>query len=397
MIQNIHPVLKSPVGLGVRMPRTRHQRGRVEEVGKRIRKWRGHYYIYAVGTDGKERRRHRNVLLGLKSKLKKWEAQEKLQRIIEKESADGTVRADADITFGWFWENRYLPMREAKLKGSSMEGLRFIGTHLLPEFGRKSLVKITRFECDAYLNRLGKEGYSSSLIHKAKTYLKAMLDEAVEQDFIGKNPARKLETPRVHQAVKRYLSEQDVQKLVLGLKGRDHLMLRMLLLCGLRPGEIFALRWNDWQGDRLFIDESVWEGEIDTPKTATSIAFVSVPDSLQGELEMWRVQCGSASPDDLIFPSERGTPIARRNWLNRNLKPAAQRAGIHGMTYQVLRRTFATVIQKCGTVKDAQAQLRHASAVLTVGTYMQAMPDSQKAAVEALDELFWPRPKGRVQ
>ena len=68
------------------------------------------------------------------------------------------------------------------------------------------------------------------------------------------------------------------------------------------------------------------------------------------------------------------------------------------MTYQVLRRTFATVIQKCGTVKDAQAQLRHTSAVLTVGTYMQVMPESQKAAVEKLDELlFWPETKGGVQ
>jgi len=62
---------------------------------------------------------------------------------------------------------------------SSLQSLRFVGTHLISEFGRKPLIKITRFECKGYLDRLGKEVYSSSLMHKAKTYLKAVLEEAV--------------------------------------------------------------------------------------------------------------------------------------------------------------------------------------------------------------------------
>ena len=70
-------VVKSPVGMGVNMSRDRHQSGWVHETGKRIKKWKGHFYIYRTGTDEKERRHHRAVILGLKAQMRKWEAEKR--------------------------------------------------------------------------------------------------------------------------------------------------------------------------------------------------------------------------------------------------------------------------------------------------------------------------------
>ena len=84
--------------------------------------------------------------------------------------------------------------------------------------------------------------------------------------------------------------------------------------------------------------------------------------------------------------------------MDRNLFPIARGAGVDGVTYQILRRTFATTMQKCGNVKDVQTQLRHSSPHLTANVYMQAIPESVRAAVERLDQrLCPPEPKGRVQ
>ena len=67
------------------------------------------------------------------------------------------------------------------------------------------------------------------------------------------------------------------------------------------------------------------------------------------------------------------------------------------VTYQVLRRTFATLMQKCGTIKDVQAMLRHASPNLTLGTYTQAIPESVKEAVRNVEQMVSiPDPKGRL-
>ena len=182
------------------------------------------------------------------------------------------------------------------------------------------------------------------------------------------------------------------------MEGRDRLILRIFLICGLRSGELFALRWKDWTSGELMVDESVWRGGIGKTKTEGSKGYVSLSGSLESDLKAWRYECGSPGPDALIFQSARGTPVDRWIWLDRTLRPVAEQAGIEGVTLQALRRTFATQMQKCGTVKDAQTQFRHASPNLTVGTYMQAIPDSVKEAVERLDQrLFPPEPKGRVQ
>ena len=105
----------------------------------------------------------------------------------------------------------------------------------------------------------------------------------------------------------------------------------------------------------------------------------------------FRGQGHSASPNSWIFPSTRGTPIRTGNWLQRNLKPAAEAAGLEEVTIQALRRTFATLIQKVRSVKDAQVQLRHASPQVTLGVYMKAIPESVRQAVEALYAMLHPK------
>ena len=49
------------------MGRDRYQEGRVVLVGKRVKKWRGHFYVYQRQAEGPEIRRHRNLLLGFKA------------------------------------------------------------------------------------------------------------------------------------------------------------------------------------------------------------------------------------------------------------------------------------------------------------------------------------------
>ena len=46
------------------------------------------------------------------------------------------------------------------------------------------------------------------------------------------------------------------------------------------------------------------------------------------------------------------------------------------LTFQVIRRTIATLAQKKGTVKDVQGVLRHSRTATTTDVYMQEIPAS---------------------
>ena len=102
------------------MARDRHQRGMVAlEENKRIKKWKGYYYVYLREPDGSETRARRGVTLGLRSEMKKWEAQKKLQEIIDKEANSAKVTPSPTCTMRWFWEKRYRPLKEPTWKVSS--------------------------------------------------------------------------------------------------------------------------------------------------------------------------------------------------------------------------------------------------------------------------------------
>ncbi len=54
------------------------------------------------------------------------------------------------------------------------------------------------------------------------------------------------------------------------------------------------------------------------------------------------------------------------------------------LTFQVIRRTIATVAQKKGTVKDVQGLMRHSRTATTTDVYMQEIPESVQSTINSI-------------
>jgi integrase len=191
----------------------------------------------------------------------------------------------------------------------------------------------------------------------------------------------------------RFLSEDQVALLVKHFREhgqrRDALILTIFYACALRPGELFALRWNDWDlahPDLLRIDEAFGKSGLDTPKAARSRSHVYLPPAVQQELRVWQEWCGDVKPGAWIFTSKRGTPLSYDNYLERTLRPAAEACGIAGITHQMLRRAFSTAAVDAGaSPKDVQAQMRHTQANMSL-YYAKAIPKSVAEEVNKLTD-----------
>ena len=98
---------------------------------------------------------------------------------------------------------------------------------------------------------------------------------------------------------------------------REHLVLRILAVCGLRPAEILVLRIEDFEGTQLRIDEALKErqkGEdrIGDTKTEESDNYVPVPPDLGREIEAWIAGHPERNnPRAFLFPN----PPERRSAL----------------------------------------------------------------------------------
>jgi hypothetical protein len=78
-------------------------------------------------------------------------------------------------------------------------------------------------------------------------------------------------------------------------------------------------------------------------------------------------------------------PRPAKNFLKWRIYPIADRLKIPRklVTFQVMRRTLGTDLQKHGTMKDAQGALRHASIKTTADVYVQQIPESVRAAINS--------------
>lgn len=368
--------------------RHRGQDGWVELRGLRSKRWYGHFFVYERNGEGREVRRHRGMCLGEKSKMSKWQAEQRLREEIKLQTKGQPTREGR--TLAWFTRDRFLPMRQPQWAPSTREtNLYHVDQHILPALGEKSLCELEKFDCQVFLNRLAEKDFSLTVIDHCRTMLKAILEEAVDQDLLGKNPARKLVNPETKEPLKPVLPKADAAKLIGALELRDRLLVMIAAFCAMRPGEIFGLRWSSWRGDAFQIEGTAWRGTFRPGKAKTkgSKAPVVIPDAVMPLLNAWRESNRAAGPDALIFPSGKGTPMRPENWLRRRVKPMARTLNISTpVCFQVLRRTFATNAQGKGNSKDVQTHLRHSNIATTMDVYTEAIPESVRALVNAVTD-----------
>jgi integrase len=92
-----------------------------------------------------------------------------------------------------------------------------------------------------------------------------------------------------------------------------------------------------------------------------------------------------ASPDDFIFANEVGGFLDTDNYRKRVLHKVARDLKLPKLTFQVIRRTIATLAQKKGTVKDVQGVLRHSRTATTMDVYMQEIPASVQSTINSIN------------
>ena len=164
----------------------------------------------------------------------------------------------------------------------------------------------------------------------------------------------------------------------------------------------FGLLWECDLGEDLYIKHSAWEGKLYERHTKKAEPRkVAVDKRTRLSIEDWKKISTDTRPDALMFPAEKpGVPFTSRNWLERNLQPVGKNLGIPTpLTFQVLRRSFATHNQK--HLKNVQAHLGHESTGTTADLYVVEVPEevrrTQELYAAEIDALVKGKKAGKVQ
>ena len=381
-----------------------HQKGWVRLRGK---KWYGYFRRTELDpATNNSKLNVAQVILGLKSEMSKYEAREKLEREIVRlggQSTGDQSVVNGAVTFEWFVNNRYLPLKETDWREETAKVKKhLIQADLVDTFADARLENIDKFSLQTHLNRLA-QTRSRDRVLQVRAYLQAIFAEAVDQDFIGKDPARTIKVPAHLKETDKTVLSWDQLRAVLSKLGRcDRIVLELEMTNALRPSELFGLKWKcfDPATSSIKIEETTYKGKIRPwGKTKGSLATIPIASDLAEELQAWRIQCREEQrqkkhwqgptaddPEGFIFPARDGGFIDTGNYRRRVLHKFAKELGLPKLTFQVIRRTVATLARKKGDIKDVQGVLRHSRTATTTDVYMQELPEGVRATVNSIHQ-----------
>jgi integrase len=371
------------------MVRKHFQHGSLFKRGKKNKVWVARYWEPVIDANDEADRIRRSEIIGTVTDLPTRRDAELVlsTRLRHINGANYHPRSCCSLReFVEEWQAQVLPT----VKYATQKHYQYVvQTHLLPAFGKVPLRLVSRESIQDFLALKLKDGLSLRTVRHFRTVLGTVLGTAEIWGYIEDNPVRKTRLPRRGpRPEKQVLTPEELRSLLELLPEPCHSVLWLLVLTGLRIGELLALRWQDvdLEAGVLRVRRTVYEGHFDEPKTQTSARVV--PLSPKGRAILTHLKADKVDPDALVFRSQRDTPLCRRNLSNRQLVPACRKLKLAGVNWHALRHCNATLLDSVGTpLGTVQALLGHSSSDLTREVYVHSLPAGAREAVEKVEAL----------
>lgn len=347
---------------------------------------RGKVWVVSWWEDGHRRKR----TLGRVSQMTKTEAQTMLTEILAPLNSRD-VPPSKTWLFADFLERVYLPFYRRKRKRStSLTSEDRVKNHLRSEFGSHTLGAFNRDQLQAFLDRKAAAGLSFSMVDHLRWDLKQIFDMAVAEGFLLRNPAQLIFTPRECPRPNiNPMSIEEVQRLFGVLETRERLIARLAVIAGMRPGEIFALKWKRLEAQYADIQQRIYRGDIDSPKSFYSVRWAALSDGLLAAVQEWRDQAVDPSPDAWVFPSEKfTTPIRKDNCWRRGFAPRLKEAGLSGVNFQVMRRTHSCLLKELDVDPQIRAEQMGHTVDVNENVYTRTSLERRREAVNKLEAVL---------
>lgn len=205
------------------------------------------------------------------------------------------------------------------------------------------------FNNDFILKNGYSHSYQNQVINAIKLYFSKVLCSTLDTNT--------LERPRKTRRLPHVLSETEVKSILQRTTNLKHLsMLKITYGCGLRCGEVLALKWTDIDWARSVLWVRGGKGNKDR--------MVPLPASLQEALKQYKT---AYETERFVFEGQtKGQPYDVRSF-QLVFKQACQRAGVNQKaTLHWLRHSYATHLLEQGTdLRYIQVLLGHSSSKTT--------------------------------
>ncbi len=256
------------------------------------------------------------------------------------------------------------------------------------------------------VNKYTGGGLSPKTIIEHHRLISAVLENALKEGLVATNVAKRAVLPKVQHKEVNYFQPEDVAAILDALESEPikwRTIMHLFLVTGARRGEILGLKWEqvDFDNKRIHIcrtimythDRGIYE---DTPKTASSVRYISLPDEtvrLLRQYRLWqneqRLHMGEYWQDqDFVFCQDDGSPMhpdSIPNWLGKFSK----RHGLPHINAHAFRHTMASMLYFNGMDSvSISHRLGHAQVSTTANIYAHIIEEADRQSADIIADAM---------
>ena len=258
------------------------------------------------------------------------------------------------MNFREFVIDIYLPAVKPHKKSYKDDESR-LRNHLIPVLGQYPLTEITTPMLSKLLAGLSTTGLSNATLNRIRALLSSIFNMVIDHDLLEVNPVSRVKKYKENNQIERYLSDEELQRLMLVLKYHEHYaisnktivaIIKFLLLTGVRKREAMDMQWSD-----VDFTKSTWLLKFNKSGKARHIAL---------NTDAMAILNAIPKISTYIFANpETGKPY---NDIRKTFDKVMQCADISNMRIHDLRHNFASLAVNSGeSLFVVQKLLGHAS------------------------------------
>lgn len=222
----------------------------------------------------------------------------------------------------------------------------------------KHVEALSRRDLRSFIGDLSREGLSPASIARAVSAARGFFRFLMLDGHLEMHPAEDLSTPQQSSYLPKFLTEEEVDRLLAApdvstYRGlRDRALLELMYATGLRVSEATSL---------TVPDVDLQTGLLICRGKGSKQRRVPIGTSAIKWLQKYLVARDSVHPPEntSLFPTELGKPLSRK-YVWAMIRSLAIKAGLEGVSPHVLRHSFAThLLQRGADSRSVQALLGH--------------------------------------
>ncbi|MFI5631401.1 tyrosine-type recombinase/integrase [Streptomyces sp. NPDC051664] len=312
---------------------------------------------------------------------------------------------EADISRGQ-WEvpdQRAVPfaeyadtwLRDRKLAARSRErNEAVIRLHIRPTFGSGSLADVTTSRVRAGRGQLLAAGVEEPTVVKAYQVLRAIMNTAVDDELVRRNPCRVKGADRYDVPERPVLTVAEVYAVADAMAPRYRLLVLLAAFTTLRFGELASLRRRDIDtaGRVVLVQRAqaeMQDGKLfdKAPKSAAGVRPVAFPDEILADVIEHLERYAGAGRDGHVFLGPQGGQLRRSNFRDDWIK-ARKDAGIAAdVHFHDLRHTGNTLAAAGASTRELMTRMGHSTARAAL-IYQHMTADRDRAIADRLGSMI---------